>query len=95
MNDPDSPFNEAIVEARTESGLTQKEVAQRAGFTVGFVRSYEDCAKNPTMRTMFLFAFALGLKITIDKDGVTIESKEGALLLDKWDPRPGKFNPDE
>lgn len=89
----DSPFNVALVEARIEAGLSVKDAAAKAGFTVGFLRSYEDCAKNPTMKTMWLFARAYGLRVTVDGDGVTIESKEGATLLERWTPtQPGDDN---
>lgn len=82
----DTPFNVALVEARLEAGLTHKQAAERTGFCVGFIRSYEDYAKNPTMQTMWLFARAYGLTVTITARGVSIESKEGAVLIRDWTP---------
>ena len=82
----DSPFNVVLAEARIESGLTPKEAAARTGFTVNFVRSYEEYAKNPTMQTMCRFAKAYGLSVTITPRGVSIESAQGAVLLQDWDP---------
>lgn len=68
----DSPFNVALVEARIERGLSVKAASSATGFTVWFLRSYEDCAKNPTMKTMWHFARAYGLSVTITENGVTI-----------------------
>lgn len=85
----DSPFNVALVEARIEAGLSHKEAAARTGFTVNFVRSYEECAKNPTMQTMCRFARAYGLSVTITPHGATIESRDGAILLRDWAPDQG------
>lgn len=81
------PINEVLVSARMDRGLTHAQAAKLTGFTVGFIRSYEDCAKNPTTKTLFIFARAYNLRVTIDKRGVTIEDLEtGSLLLDGWNP---------
>lgn len=81
------PVNEALLLARTDRGLTHKQAAKLTGFTAGFIRSYEDCAKNPTAKTLFIFARAYNLRVTIDRNGVTIEDMETkGLLLDRWNP---------
>lgn len=82
----DSPFNVVLAEARAARGMSVKELASRMGCTAGFVRSYEDCAVNPTVRTLYLYARALGLKVTIDRAGVTIEDGDGGVLLRDWLP---------
>lgn len=81
-----SPFNVVLAEARAAREMSVKELASKIGATPGFVRSYEDCAINPTVRTLWLYAHALGLKVTIDRRGVTIEDGDGALVLDRWVP---------
>lgn len=83
----ESPFNAAFAEARIESGMTVKDLARHTGFTPGFIQYYEDCAKNPTVTTMWRYARALGLTVTITGNGLTMETKEGALLLKDWRPR--------
>lgn len=82
----DSPFNVALTEARVEAGMTVKDLAAKTGFTTGFVRSYEDCARNPTMTTIWRYAVALGLKVTITSAGVSLETREGAVLIRDWIP---------
>jgi transcriptional regulator with XRE-family HTH domain len=82
----DTPFNTVLAEARAAREMSVKELADRLGMTPGFVRSYEDCAINPTVRTLFLYAYSLGLTVTINRDGVTIDDGDGSTLLDKWIP---------
>lgn len=81
-----SPFNLVLAEARAAREMTVKELADRIGATTGFVRSYEDCAINPTVRTLFLYCHALDMKVTIDKNGISIEH-DGAVVLQGWIPR--------
>ena len=82
----DTPFNTVLAEARVAREMSVKDLADRLGMTPGFVRSYEDCAINPTVRTLYLYAYSLGLTVTINRDGVTIDDGEGGVLLDKWIP---------
>lgn len=82
-----SPFNVAFAEARAARGMTVAQLAKATGFTNGMISSYEDVAINPTVRTLFFYCRALGLTVTIDKDGVTIEQANGAFLLSDWVPQ--------
>ncbi len=82
-----SPFNVVLAEARLERGLSRHQVARMAGFTPVFVASYEDVAINPTVRTLYKFARALGLRVVIDREGVTIiDAVTGAIRLERWNP---------
>lgn len=87
----DSPFNVVLAEARAAREMSVKELAQRIGCTTGFVRSYEDCAINPTVRTLFLYASALGLTVTINRNGVTIEDDDGGIVLRDWVPTLSEY----
>jgi transcriptional regulator with XRE-family HTH domain len=85
----DSPFNVVFCEARQERGWSRAELARRTGFTSSFVASYEEFARNPTARTMFRYARALGLRFEIDASGVTVtDAGTGATLLERWRPAP-------
>ena len=81
-----SPFNVVLAEARAAREMSVKELATRIGATPGFVRSYEDVAINPTVRTLWLYAHALGMTVTIKPAGVTIEDADGAVILQDWIP---------
>jgi transcriptional regulator with XRE-family HTH domain len=86
-----SPFNVVLAEARAAREMSVKELAARMGCTTGFVRSYEDCAINPTVRTLYLYAYALGMTVTISKSGVTIEDSEGGVVLRDWVPTLSEY----
>ena len=82
-----SPFNVILAEARIARNLSVKALADKVGCTTGFIRSYEDCAINPTAQTLFRYARALNLSVTITGHGITVEEHDtGALLLSEWKP---------
>lgn len=80
-----SPFNLVFVEARIRRDMTRGEVARKAGFTTGFVRSYEEVALNPTVDTLQRYCDALGLTFSIDRKGLTIHDLAlGQNVLENW-----------
>lgn len=82
----DSPFNVVLAEARAAREMSHKDLARRIGCTTGFVKSYEDCAINPTVRTLFLYAHASGFTVTISRRGVTITNADSDMMLEDWIP---------
>lgn len=86
------PLADVLVEARVARGMTQKAVAEATGFTVAFIKYYEEIAThNVTLATIFKYCNALKLKVQIDASGVTIEDENENVLLKSW--RPDIFLP--
>ena len=54
--------NRNLVNARMEVGLTQKEVAAKAGITEVSYQRLEYGTQSPSLRTAILIANALGVK---------------------------------
>lgn len=56
-------FNpEALIDERARCGLTQKELADKAGVSVNIISRYERGAVSPRPRTAFKLAEVLGLE---------------------------------
>ncbi len=60
----------ALIKARTDSGLTQAEVARRMGTTQAVIARLEGGGVKPSTRTLERFAKATGtrLRITFEQD---------------------------
>jgi transcriptional regulator with XRE-family HTH domain len=54
-------FAEKIKQLREAAGLTQAQLALGAGLSLGIVRDYEQGKKEPTLRSAFKLAEALGV----------------------------------
>ncbi|HEC12970.1 MAG TPA: XRE family transcriptional regulator [Acidiferrobacteraceae bacterium] len=50
---------------RTQAGLTQQELAARAGTSQPAIASYESAAKSPTLATLQRLAFSVGLDLAV------------------------------
>jgi transcriptional regulator with XRE-family HTH domain len=50
---------------RERAGLTQAQLAQRAGVPLGSVRSYEQAVRTPLLDTAARLAVALGVSIDV------------------------------
>lgn len=92
VHPPRTPWNVVLAEARHDLGLTVAEVARKTGFTNCMIRYYEELGVNPTMQTVFFYARALGLQITVNPRGVTVEGKNGAVLLRDWIPERPNYD---
>lgn len=60
------PYNEQIKSARKASGLTQKEVAEKAGITLNQVQKIEARDRFPAYKTLLKICQALNTSITIE-----------------------------
>ncbi len=86
--DPDldyetSPINSALIEARVLADMSVGELAERAGFTSSFITYYERFAArpNPTVKTMYKYARALGMEFKVDENGLHITDAAGGTYL--------------
>lgn len=66
-----------IVKIRTASGMTQKELAQKAGLTQANVSKIEKGISRPTLDTLVKLARALGRQLT-----VRLDAFEGGINYD-------------
>lgn len=55
----------ALIRARTQSGLTQADIAKRMGTTQSAVARLEGGRSNPSVRTLDRFAKATGTRVRI------------------------------
>lgn len=64
--EPEFAIIQAIIDARNEEGLTQKELAARSGIAQGDISKMENGNANPSVRTLQRLASAMGKKLKIE-----------------------------
>lgn len=62
---PERAIIQAIIDARKESGLTQKELSERTGIAQGDISKLERGNANPSIRTLQRLATAMGMRLTL------------------------------
>lgn len=63
--EPEFSIIQAIIDARKESGLTQKELASRTGIAQADISKLEHGNANPSLRTLQRLANGMGRKLKI------------------------------
>lgn len=66
-----------IIKTRTDLGITQKELARKAGLTQANVSKIEKGISRPTIETLIKLARALGRQLT-----VRLDEYEGVISYD-------------
>ena len=61
-----SDIAKAIISARLQKNITQKELADLTGISQGNISRYENCEKEPTVTTLKRIAKAMGLQVKIE-----------------------------
>ena len=64
--EPEFAIMQAIIDARNESGLTQKELAKRTGITQADISRLEKGNANPSLKTLNRLAKGMGMKLKLD-----------------------------
>lgn len=64
--EPEFAVIQAIIDARNESGLTQRELADRAGMTQADISKLENGLANPSLKTLKRLATGMGRKLKIE-----------------------------
>lgn len=59
------PFKDLLRQLREKSGLTQQQLADKAGLPVGSLRSHEQGQRLPNWRTVVKLARALGVSVEV------------------------------
>ena len=64
--EPEFAIIQAMIDARKESGLTQKELSEKTGITQGDISKLERGNGNPSIRTLKRLAEAMGMRLKIE-----------------------------
>lgn len=56
---------QAMIDARKQSGLTQKELAERTGINQADISKLENGTANPSIRTLQRLADGMGMKMKL------------------------------
>ena len=74
---PERAIIQAIIDARQQSGLTQKELSERTGITQSDISKLERGNANPSIRTLQRLAAGMGMKLRLEflPDATRVASK--------------------
>ncbi len=64
--EPEFAIVQAIIDARKESGLTQKQLSERTGIAQADISKLESGNANPTVRTLQRLAAGMGMRVKIE-----------------------------
>lgn len=64
--EPQFTIVQAIIDARREQGLTQKELSERSGIAQGDISKLETGSANPSVKTLMRLASAMGKTLKIE-----------------------------
>ena len=64
--EPQFAIIQAIIDARREQGLTQKELSERSGIAQGDISKLENGSANPSVKTLMRLASAMGKTLKIE-----------------------------
>ncbi len=64
--EPEFAIIRAILNARREKGITQKELSERTGIAQSDISKLENGSANPSVKTLKRVAAALGKKVKIE-----------------------------
>ena len=65
-SEPEAQIMKAMLEARREKGLTQKELAEITGINQADISKLENGNGNPSVRTLQRLADGLGMKVKLE-----------------------------
>ena len=63
---PEHAIIQAMIDARRESGLTQKELSERTNIAQSDISKLEKGNANPSLRTLRRLAAGMGMKIRLE-----------------------------
>ncbi|MCD8005160.1 MAG: helix-turn-helix domain-containing protein, partial [Oscillospiraceae bacterium] len=79
--EPEFSLMQAMINARREAGLTQKQVSERTGISQSDISKFESGGGNPSMKTLKRLAAGLGMSV---KEGLTKSARaDGEKFCDK------------
>ena len=63
---PEHAIIQAIIDARQQSGMTQKELSERTGIAQGDISKLEHGNANPSIRTLQRLAAGMGMRLHVE-----------------------------
>ncbi len=63
---PEFAIIQAMIDARKETGLTQKELAERTGIAQADISKLENGNGNPSLRTLKRLAEGMGMQLKLE-----------------------------
>ena len=63
--EPEFAIIQAMIDARRQAGLTQKELSERTGIAQGDISKLESGGANPSLRTLKRLASAMDMKLKL------------------------------
>ena len=63
---PEFAIMQAMIDARRQSGLTQKQLSERTGIAQGDISKLENGSANPSERTLLRLADGMGMRVKIE-----------------------------
>ncbi len=64
--EPEFAIIQAMIDARKNSGLTQKELSEKTGIAQGDISKLENGVANPSLRTLQRLAAGMGMKLKVE-----------------------------
>ncbi len=64
--EPEFSIMQAMIDARKESGLTQKQLAEKTGITQADISRLEKGSANPSLRTLQRLAAGMNMRVRIE-----------------------------
>lgn len=64
--EPEFVIMQAMIDARKERGLTQKQLAEKTGITQADISRLERGSANPSLRTLQRLATGLGMRVQLE-----------------------------
>lgn len=69
--EPEFAIMQAMIDARKNSGLTQKELSEKTGIAQADISKLENGSANPSLRTLRRIAAGLGMQLKIEFQPIT------------------------
>ena len=64
--EPEFSIIQAIIDARKNSGMTQKDLAEKTGITQGDISRLENGSANPSLKTLQRLAEGMGMTLKLE-----------------------------
>jgi len=76
--EPEFAIIQAMIDARSNSGLTQKQLSERAGIVQGDISRLENGNANPSLRTLKRLASAMDMNLKLEFTPKLSENRQKA-----------------
>ena len=71
--EPEFAIIQAMINARKNAGLTQRQLSEKTGIDQGDISRIENGEANPSLRTLKRLAAGMGMKLRLEFDPIVTE----------------------